>query len=149
MQVKRDPIVIVMADDDGDDIMLAREALIESRVINEFHSVADGLELLDYLRSQGEYAATGTAPRPHLILLDLNMPKMDGRAALAAIKADPELNRIPIVILTTSNADRDIARTYELGAASFIQKPVTFEQMVDVMQALGRYWFEIVELPET
>ena len=139
-------VVIVMADDDEDDALLTREALEESRLVNEFHSVANGAELIAFLRREGPYSES-PAPRPHLILLDLNMPKMDGREALAVIKADPHLNTIPLVVLTTSNAEEDIARIYEMGASSYIQKPVSFGGMVDVMETLGRYWFEIVEMP--
>jgi len=105
--------------------------------------------LLDFLRRRGRYADPAAAPRPGLILLDLNMPRKDGREALAEIKADPDLRRIPVVVLTTSKAEEDIYRTYDLGVNSFITKPVTFEGLVSVMKALGQYWFEIVELPTT
>lgn len=141
------PITILLADDDTDDRMLAKEALEESRLANDLRFVVNGEELMDYLHRRGAYAEAETSPRPGLILLDLNMPKKDGREALAEIKADPELRRIPIIILTTSKAEEDIYRTYDLGVSSFITKPVTFEGLVAVMQALGRYWFEIVELP--
>lgn len=147
MSAPREPLVILMADDDDDDVLLAREALAESRVRNELHRVADGVELLDYLHRRGRYASADAAPRPGLILLDLNMPRMDGREALEQIKADPALRRIPVVVMTTSQADRDIIDTYELGAASYISKPVSFEGLVRVMQALGSYWIEIVHLP--
>ena len=143
------PIVIVLADDDPDDCVLAREALEESRLANELHIVGDGEELLAYLRHEGAYAEPGSSPRPDLILLDLNMPRKDGREALREIKADPSLRWIPIVVLTTSRAEEDIYRTYELGVSSFISKPVTFEGLVHVMKVLGRYWFEIVELPSS
>ena len=141
------PFVILMADDDADDRMLAREALEESRLANELHVVEDGEQLLDYLHRRGRFAPPADAPRPGLILLDLNMPRKDGREALQEIKADPELRRIPIVVLTTSKAEEDICRTYDVGANSYITKPVTFEGLVDVVRALGRYWFEIVALP--
>jgi CheY-like chemotaxis protein len=141
------PITILMADDDADDRDLAREALAESRLLNELHSVNDGAELLDFLRHEGRYADKPT-PRPDLILLDLNMPKIDGREALAALKKDPALRSIPVVVLTTSRAEEDVARSYDLGANSFISKPVTFAGLVDVMRELGRYWVVIVELPE-
>ena len=143
------PIVIVLADDDPDDCVLAREALEESRLANELHIVGDGEELLAYLRHEGAYAEPGSSPRPDLILLDLNMPRKDGREALREIKADPSLRSIPIVVLTTSRAEEDIYRTYDLGVSSFISKPVTFEGLVHVMKVLGRYWFEIVELPSS
>jgi len=147
MTSQKQSIVILMADDDEDDRMLAREALAESRLANELYFVGDGEELLDFLHRRGAYADAQSAPRPGVILLDLNMPRMDGREALREIKADPQLRRIPVVVLTTSEAEEDILRSYELGANSFITKPVTFEGLVQVMQALGRYWFDIVELP--
>ena len=140
-------ITILLADDDADDRMMAAEALEESRLANDVRFVEDGEELIDYLRRNGKYQAAGSAPRPGLILLDLNMPKMDGREALREIKADPELRSIPVIVLTTSKAEEDIYRTYDLGVNSFITKPVNFEQLVIVMKALGKYWFEIVELP--
>jgi CheY-like chemotaxis protein len=149
MRVAPRPITILLADDDPDDRMLAREALEESRLANELHEVADGEELLDYLYCRGAYAGPDQAPRPGLILLDLNMPRLDGREALKAIKADPSLRSIPVVVLTTSRAEEDIYRTYNLGVNSFISKPVSFEGLVEVMKALGRYWFEIVELPSS
>ena len=141
------PITILLADDDLDDCLLAREALAESRLVNTLFTVHDGEALLDYLNRRGAFAAPGAAPRPGVILLDLNMPKLDGREALEQIKANPELRRIPIVVLTTSRAEEDIYRSYDLGASSFISKPVTFEGLVTVMRGLGTYWFEIVELP--
>jgi len=140
-------ITILLADDDADDRMMAAEALEESRLANDVRFVEDGEELIDYLRRNGKYQAADSAPRPGLILLDLNMPKMDGREALREIKADPELRSIPVIVLTTSKAEEDIYRTYDLGVNSFITKPVNFEQLVVVMKALGKYWFEIVELP--
>ena len=141
------PIVILLADDDEEDRMLAANALEESRVVNDLRFVHDGDELLDYLHHRGQYAAPDSAPAPGLILLDLNMPRKDGREALREIKADPDLRRIPIVVLTTSKAEEDIYRTYDLGANSFITKPVSFDGLVAVMRDIGRYWIEIVELP--
>lgn len=141
------PITILMADDDEEDLLLARSALEACRLANDLHCVRNGEELLDYLYRRGEYAELASSPRPGLILLDLNMPRKDGREALQEIKADPELRHIPIVILTTSKAEEDIYRTYDLGANSYITKPVTFNSLVEVMQSLGRYWFEIVDLP--
>ncbi len=141
------PIVILLADDDEEDRMLAADALEESRVVNDLRFVEDGEELLDYLWHRGRYADPGSSPTPGLILLDLNMPRKDGREALREIKADPELRRIPVVVLTTSKAEEDIYRTYDLGANSFITKPVSFEGLVAVMRDIGRYWIEIVELP--
>ncbi len=140
------PITIVLADDDPDDRLLASEAMEESRLAHPLVTVEDGRQLLDYLQCQGAWADR-EPENPGLILLDLNMPRMDGRQALAEIKADPNLRRIPVVVLTTSRAEEDILRTYELGVNSFITKPVTFEGLVTVMQELGRYWLEVVELP--
>lgn len=140
------PIVILVAEDDPDDRLLIHEAFDESRLVNELHFVEDGEELLDYLLHQNKYADTA-APYPGLILLDLNMPRKDGREALAEIKLHPKLRRIPVVVMTTSKAEEDILRTYDLGVSSFIVKPVTFDSLVDIIRALGRYWFEIVELP--
>ncbi len=141
------PITILVAEDDPDDRMLMREALEESRLANNLEFVEDGEELLDYLRRQGKYSGQDKAPRPGLILLDLNMPKKDGREALKEIKASPELRSIPIVVLTTSKAEKDILKSYDLGVSSFITKPVTFDALIDVTKTLGKYWFEIVELP--
>jgi CheY-like chemotaxis protein len=144
---KSKPIIILMADDDEDDRMLAEDALREGRVLNELHCVEDGVELLNYLRRKGKYGDKTVSPRPGLILLDLNMPRMDGREALQQLKADPALRSIPIVILTTSIQEEDMVKGYDLGAASYITKPVTFEGLVALMRALGNYWVEFVELP--
>jgi CheY-like chemotaxis protein len=138
---------ILLADDDDDDCMLAREALTESRLLSELYVVRDGEELLDYLYHRGKYLNPNSSPRPGLILLDLNMPKKDGREALKEIKNDPKLRQIPVIILTTSKAEEDISHTYDLGANSFIIKPMDFESLVEVMRTIGKYWFEIVELP--
>jgi CheY-like chemotaxis protein len=127
--------------------MMASDALEESRLANDLRCVEDGEELMDYLHRRGKYASPKDAPRPGLILLDLNMPRKDGREALKEIKAEPELRSIPVIVLTTSKAEEDIYRTYDLGVNSFITKPVNFESLVAVMKALGKYWFEIVELP--
>lgn len=147
MSTRQEPITILLADDDEDDRLLTKGALAESRLANDLHTVKDGEQLMDYLRRRGEFAALADSPRPGLILLDLNMPKKDGREALREIKSDPALRQIPVVVLTTSEAEEDIYRTYDLGANSFITKPVMFESLVRVMKDLGRYWFEIVELP--
>ena len=141
------PIVILLADDDADDRMLARDALKESRLANDLRYVENGEDLMDYLHRRGAYENPETSPAPGLILLDLNMPRKDGREALKEIKADPQFRRIPIVVLTTSKAEEDIYRTYDLGANSFITKPVHFNALVEVMKEIGRYWIEIVELP--
>jgi CheY-like chemotaxis protein len=148
MNANPETITILIADDDADDRQMAKEALEECRLANHLDFVEDGVELLNYLRGQGQYAANPTPRRPGLIILDLNMPKMDGREALREIKADPSLRRIPVVVMTTSKAEEDIYRTYDLGVNSFITKPVTFEGLVTVMRAMGRYWIEIVELPD-
>jgi CheY-like chemotaxis protein len=147
MKDERKPIVILLADDDEEDRMLACDALAESRLSNDITCVTDGEDLMDYLRRQGKYAPPAVATRPGLILLDLNMPKKDGREALREIKADPDLRQISVVVLTTSKAEEDIYSSYDSGASSFISKPVTFAGLVDVMKGLGRYWFEIVDLP--
>ena len=147
MNYNHKAITILMADDDPDDRMLTRDALEESHLLNAFETVEDGEELMDYLFRQGKYAGAGARPMPGLILLDLNMPRKDGREALKEIKAHPELRRIPVVVMTTSKADEDILSTYDLGVNSFITKPVTFDALVDVLKTLGKYWFEIVELP--
>ena len=147
MNNNRKSITILLADDDADDRMMAADALEESRLANDLRSVEDGEELMDYLYRRGKFAPPNEAPRPGLILLDLNMPRKDGREALKEIKAEPELRSIPVIVLTTSKAEEDIYRTYDLGVNSFITKPVNFESLVAVMKALGKYWFEIVELP--
>ncbi|ASM49040.1 MULTISPECIES: response regulator [Pseudoalteromonas] len=143
------PITILMADDDEDDRLLTQDALAESRVLNELHFVEDGVELLEYLERKGKFEDKNSSPRPGLILLDLNMPRMDGREALEAIKANPNLKGIPVVILTTSKQEEDMVKGYNLGAASYITKPVTFDGLVDLMKTLGKYWVEFVELPTT
>ena len=141
-------IVILMADDDPDDRMLTAEALQEAKLINDLRFVEDGVELMEYLRHEGKYAEPDSSPCPGVILLDLNMPRKDGREALEEIKADPQLRRIPIVVLTTSKSEEDIYRTYDLGVSSFIQKPVSFDSLVSLMTSLATYWFEIVTLPK-
>src|SRR5204862_2083383 len=140
---------IIMADDDPDDRELAREAFEECRLANDVHFVEDGEELMEYLCRRGKYINMPEAPLPALILLDLNMPRKDGREALKEIKANPDLRRIPVVVLTTSGADSDIGHMYDLGANSFISKPVSFDALVNVMRTVGRYWFETVELPNS
>jgi CheY-like chemotaxis protein len=147
MKNNKKTLTILMADDDRDDCLLVKEAFAEARIINDLRFVHDGKELLEYLLHQGRFKEAAP-PRPGLILLDLNMPLMDGRQALKKIKGDPDLRSIPVVILTTSREDQDILRTYDLGANSYITKPVTFEGLVAVMKELKTYWLEIVELPE-
>ena len=142
------PITILICDDDEDDRMLTQQALEQAHISNALQFVEDGEQLLDYLYQRGAYAGEmGKAPRPGLILLDLNMPKMDGREALKVIKGDKTLSDIPVVVLSTSRLDEDVIRSYQLGVNSFISKPVTFSGLVDAMNVLGRYWLEIVELP--
>ena len=142
------PITILICDDDEDDRMLTQQALADAHVTNSVRFVEDGEQLLDYLYQRGEFAGeTGKAPRPGIILLDLNMPRMGGREALKVIKGDKTLHDIPIVVLSTSRLDEDIIRSYQLGVNSFITKPVTFSGLVEAMNVLGRYWLEIVELP--
>ena len=147
LAVSPKPITILLADDDEDDRRLTKDAFAESRLANDLRCVEDGQQLLDYLRREGAFREAADAPRPGLILLDLNMPRLDGREALQAIKADPSLRSIPVVVLTTSKNEEDVFRSYDLGVNSFITKPVSFEGLVEVVRILGHYWFEIVELP--
>ena len=146
---RRIPITILIADDDPEDRMLVEDAFIESRLVNDLRFVEDGEELMDFLYRRGRYSDPVSSPRPGVILLDLNMPRKDGREALKEIKSDPRLRQIPVVVLTTSRTEEDIFRSYDLGVNSFITKPVTFVAMIELMKTLGKYWFEIVELPPT
>ncbi|HET6622556.1 MAG TPA: response regulator [Candidatus Saccharimonadales bacterium] len=143
----QEPITIVMADDDDDDFLLTQKALKQSKLLNKLVRVENGEELMDYLLGQGTFKGI-ECDRPGVILLDLNMPKKDGRETLKEIKAHTELRDIPVVIFTTSKAEEDIYRSYQLGVNSFITKPVTFDNLISTMTALGKYWFEIVELPK-
>ncbi len=147
MKSQNDPIVILMAEDDEDDRLLTADALLLSKLANKLVTVNDGEELMDYLRHRGKYAPPAVSPRPGLVLLDLNMPKKDGREALREIKSDPELRSIPVVILTTSKGEEDIERGYNLGANSFITKPVTFDGLVESLRVATEYWFQVVQLP--
>jgi two-component system response regulator len=147
MADRNKPITILLADDDPDDRQLTKEAFEENHLANDLRFVADGEELMDYLYQRGKYAAPGAAPTPGLILLDLNMPRKDGREALREIKSDPRLKNIRVIVMTTSKAEEDVIRSYDLSAASYITKPVTFDRLVEVVRALGKYWLEIVELP--
>ncbi len=144
MSAQGNPICIVLADDDEDDREATREGFERNRMVNDLRTVNDGEELMAFLRREGKYA---DAPRPGLILLDLNMPRKDGREALSEIKRDPALRSIPIVVLTTSSQEEDILRSYDLGANSYITKPVTFDALVKVLGALGEYWVQVVQLP--
>ena len=147
MNLPSNSITILMADDDPDDRALTAEALKEARLINDIRFVENGEELLDYLRAKGKFAPPAAAPRPGLILLDLNMPRKDGRTVLKELKQDADLNSIPVVVLTSSKDDEDIYRSYDLGVSSYVVKPVTFEALADTLQMLKKYWFQIVEVP--
>ena len=150
IQIQKDKksIVILMADDDPDDRIMTKEALEENFLLNELRFTEDGAELMDYLKRRGKYSNPENSPRPGVILLDLNMPKKDGRECLKEIKSDDDLKSIPVIVLTTSKAEEDILRTYDLGVNSFVTKPVTFGELVEVMKNLGNYWFDIVQLPK-
>ncbi len=138
-------ITILMADDDPDDRLLVQEAFKENRLINNLETVEDGEQLMDFLHRRGKFADITITPG--LILLDLNMPRKSGLEALKEIKSDEKLRRLPVVILTTSKAEEDILRSYDLGVNSFIVKPVTFDSLVELIKDLDKYWFQIVELP--
>lgn len=140
-------VTFLMADDDPDDRLLTQRALREYRLKNGMTFVEDGEQLMDYLHRRGKFADPAKSPRPGVILLDLNMPKKDGRQALEEIKADPELRKIPVVVLTTSKAEEDMLRSYDLGANAYITKPVTFQTLAEMMRVLSMFWFEIVKLP--
>ncbi len=141
------PFTILMADDDADDCLLVSDALRETGQTHQLRCVRDGEELTDYLYRRGKYANGRDAPRPDLILLDLKMPKKDGREVLRELKSDPRMRRIPVVALTTSTAEDDVSLSYDIGANSYVTKPVTFRALVDMMNTLSKYWFELVELP--
>ena len=141
-------LTVLVADDDDDDRSLIRKAWGKGGLSNDLSFVEDGEELTQYLNHLGRYSNPASAPRPAVILLDLNMPRKDGREALREIKADPKLRQIPIVVLTTSQGDEDIRGSYELGASSFITKPVTFGTLVDVLKVVSQYWTEVVHLPQ-
>jgi CheY-like chemotaxis protein len=145
--MEREPICILLADDDPDDRMLTERALKKNRLANTIRIVEDGEQLMDYLYRRGPYTDPDHSPRPGLILLDLNMPRKDGREALEEIKRDPSLRRIPVVVLTTSEAEQDILRSYDLGVNAFVTKPVTFDGLANAITRLGEFWFEIVKLP--
>ena len=146
MKDDQNPLILI-ADDDEDDRMFTKEAFDENFKEKEIRFVNDGVDLLDYLRRLNKYADPASSPRPSIILLDLNMPKMDGREALREIKSDPKLRAIPVVILTTSKAEQDVLRTYDMGVNCFITKPVSFTAFVEVTRTIGHYWFDIVKLP--
>ena len=145
----RKSVLILIADDDEDDRMFTKEAFEENYLLNEIRFVNDGVELMDYLKRRNKYLNPIDSPRPGIILLDLNMPKMDGREALKEIKSDPSLRSIPVVVLTTSKAEQDVLQTYDLGVNCFITKPVSFGDFIDVARTVGHYWFDIVQLPNS
>ncbi|MGW8251999.1 MAG: response regulator [Anaerolineales bacterium] len=140
-------INILLAEDDPDDRYLISEALDESQLDIRLFIVEDGEELLDYLNHRGKYENRADWPNPNLILLDLNMPRLDGREALKEIKSNPELRRIPVVVLTTSRAEEDVLRTYDIGISGYIPKPVNFTGLLDVMKAIDMYWLNVAQLP--
>jgi two-component system, chemotaxis family, response regulator Rcp1 len=142
--MSRETVEILLVEDNSADVVLVREALREGKVRNDIHVAADGIEAMKFLRRRGEF---DKAPRPDLILLDLNLPLKDGREVLEEIKSDPELQSIPVVILTTSKDEEDVAKSYQLHANSFITKPVSFDQFLKVMRSIEDFWFEIVRLP--
>jgi two-component system, chemotaxis family, response regulator Rcp1 len=139
-----EPIEILLVEDNLGDARLAAEALKENKVRNNLYHVVDGVEAMAFLQRRGDYA---TAPRPDLVLLDLNMPRKDGREVLAEIKEDPELRLMPIVVLTTSEAERDLVKTYDLHANAYIVKPIDLDRFIEVVQAIENFWFSIVKLP--
>lgn len=148
MTHRKKPTVILMAEDDPDDRMFSKDALEEANLPISLEVVEDGTELMDYLFNRGRYEDPHSCPLPGLILLDLNMPKKDGREALQEIKADPRLRHIPVIVLTTSRAEEDILKSYDLGVSGYITKPVTYQRLINIMRVIGEYWFEVVELPK-
>jgi CheY-like chemotaxis protein len=138
------PIEVLLVEDDEGDVLMTREALDEGKVLNRLNVVGDGVEAIDYLRGAGGYAG---ATRPDLILLDLNLPKRDGRQVLADVKGDPDLRRIPIVVLTTSEAEEDVLRSYDLHANAYVTKPVDFDRFVEVIRQIDEFFISVVRLP--
>ena len=139
-----EPIEILLAEDNPGDVKLTRKALEHGDILNNLHVVEDGVETMKFLRSEGEYAET---PQPDLLLLDLNMPKKDGRAVMKEMDGDPELKRIPVVVLTSSDAEEDVVRSYELNANAYLTKPVDFDGFVDIINRLEDFWFTVVKMP--
>ena len=146
---KPKPPPVLMVDDDADDRLMTERVLRDQRLVEDVRFVEDGQALMDYLRHEGPYADPATSPRPGLILLDLNMPRKDGREALNEIKADRRLRDIPIVVLTNSRADEDVARSYDSGVNSFVAKPTSFRELTEALRVIGQYWFTVVCLPPT
>ena len=141
-----DPIEILLVEDDPGDVLMTTEALADSKIANRLHVVNNGEEALAFLRREGQYE---TCPRPDLVLLDLNLPRMDGREVLEIVKADPTLRRIPIVVLTTSYAEEDVVRSYDLHANAYVTKPVDFEQFVSVVRQIDDFYITVVKLPSS
>ena len=139
------PIEILLVEDDPGDVLIAREALEQSKLVNNLHVAENGEEALAFLRNEGDYA---DSPKPDLVLLDLNLPRRDGREVLGEVKADPDLRRIPVVILTTSQAEEDIIKSYDLHANAYVTKPVDFAQFVQVVQQIDEFFFTVVSLPD-
>jgi CheY-like chemotaxis protein len=138
------PAQILLVEDSEEDVFLAQEALRDAKVASELHVVRDGEAAMAFVRREGEFA---DAPRPHLVLLDLNLPRKDGREVLSEIKTDPDLRQLPVVVLTTSSSDRDILRAYDAHANAYVRKPVNFKQLVQIVGAIDQFWFGIVTLP--
>jgi two-component system, chemotaxis family, response regulator Rcp1 len=138
-------IDILLVDDDEGDVVLAKRALQNGKILNQMHVAKDGVEAMEFLQQSGKYA---DAPRPDLILLDLNMPRKDGREVLADIKQDPHLRSIPVVVLTTSDSELDVANTYDLHANCFVTKPVDLEQFTKIVKEIKQFWFSVVKLPQ-
>lgn len=139
------PIQILLVEDNPGDARLASEALKDGRVSNNLHHVTDGVEAMAFMRREGEYAS---APRPDLILLDLNLPRKDGREVLSEIKDDPELKLVPVVVMTTSAAERDLIKSYDLHANAYVVKPMDLNQFIEVVRAIENFWFTVVKLPQ-
>jgi two-component system response regulator len=139
---------ILLVEDSAEDVEATMRALRKAGLANPIHHCHDGDEALDYLKRRGKYAGSAKVPRPGVVLLDLNLPGTDGREVLAEAKGDPELRRIPVIILTTSSDERDIQRCYEAGANSYVKKPVDLEGFLQAIQRLSDYWFEVVILPK-
>ena len=140
------PVEVLLAEDNPGDVMLTKKALEQGKLANNLHVVTDGVEALEYLRQDGEYA---DEPRPDLVLLDLNMPRKDGQDVLEELQDDPELGRIPVVVLTSSESEEDIARSYELNANAYLTKPVDFDGFIEIVDRMENFWFKVVKLPGT
>lgn len=140
-------VTIAIAEDDPDDRMMIEDALRDCHILNPVDFLEDGEALMRYLRREAEYAGLAGSDLPGLILLDLNMPRKDGREALAEIKSDPDLRHVPVIVMTTSRSPDDVAATYDIGANSYVAKPILYEELLEVLQTLGKYWLEVVDLP--